>query len=44
MLKFAKSGLDLITISSVTSYWNEWPRLIWPTLYMYKVAHKNVAV
>jgi len=33
MLKCAKSGLDLISMSRVTSYWNEWPRLIWPTLY-----------
>jgi len=29
-LKFTKNGLDLINISSVTSYGNEWPRLIWP--------------
>jgi len=33
-LMFAKSGLDLIRISRVTSYGNEWPRLIWPTLYV----------
>jgi len=32
-LKFTKSGLDLISISRFTSYCNEWPRLIWPTLY-----------
>jgi len=29
----AKSGLDLISISRVTNYWNEWPRLTWPILY-----------
>jgi len=33
-LKFAKSGLDLISISRVTSCCNEWPRVIWPTLYI----------
>jgi len=32
-LKFAKCGLDLISISRVTSHWNEWPHFIWPTLY-----------
>jgi len=30
---FANNGLDLISISRVTSYWNQWPHLIRPTLY-----------
>jgi len=34
-LKYAKSVLDVIGVSRVSSYWNKWPRLIWPTLYVY---------
>jgi len=35
-IKFAKCGLDLISMSKFTSYWSEWPRLIRRTLYIIK--------
>jgi len=33
MLTFRKSGVNLIHMSRVTNYWNEWLRLFWPTMY-----------
>jgi len=42
-LKFAKSGLDLISISRITRYCNESPCLIWPTLWNVNVTITSVS-
>jgi len=46
MLKFAKSGLDLTSISRVTSYGNKWPRfsLAHTVEYIISLSHLSIAV
>jgi len=34
-LTCAKFDADLVNISKVTSHRTKWPRLFWPTLYIY---------